>query len=88
MIRWVDFESRGNRNLAMEDADENDLININNPAPVRRHHLVKAEQLRSSIKVPRDSHQFHHLYPSKVFQGRIGFIEPYVPEGNDAPTDQ
>jgi hypothetical protein len=44
----------------MEDADENDLINISNPAPVRRHHLVKADQLRPSIKVPRDSHQFHH----------------------------
>jgi hypothetical protein len=39
-LRWVDFESRGNRRLAVEDADENDLINIHNPPPVRRHHLV------------------------------------------------
>lgn len=27
MLQWVDFASRGNRNLAVEDLDENDLIN-------------------------------------------------------------
>ena len=33
-LRWVDHESRGARNLAVEDADENDLVNLKNPAPV------------------------------------------------------
>ena len=37
-VRWVDFESRGNRQLAVEDADENDLINLNNPPPVTLHY--------------------------------------------------
>lgn len=40
-LRWVDFESRGNRHLAVEDADENDLINIHNPPPVQRHYQVQ-----------------------------------------------
>ena len=36
-LQWIDFASRGNRNLAVEDLDENDLINIVNPMPVMRH---------------------------------------------------
>lgn len=27
-LRWVDLDSRGLRNLAVEDVDENDLINL------------------------------------------------------------
>lgn len=37
-LQWMDFASRGNRNLAVEDADENDLINLNNPPPVILHY--------------------------------------------------
>jgi len=40
-LRWVDFASRGNRNLAVEDLDENDLINLHNPPPVMRHRQVQ-----------------------------------------------
>ena len=36
-LRWTDLDSRGIRNLAVEDADENDLINLINPTPVMIH---------------------------------------------------
>lgn len=42
LVQWVDFASRGSRNLAVEDADEKDLINIVNPPPVMRHHQIKS----------------------------------------------
>ena len=42
LLKWVDFESRGNRRLAVEDADENDLVNLNNPPAVQRHYQVQS----------------------------------------------
>ena len=36
-LRWVDFESRGRKFLAVEDRDENDLVNIVNPPRVITH---------------------------------------------------
>ena len=43
LLQWVDHASRGNRHLAVEDADENDLINISNPKPVTRHYQVRPQ---------------------------------------------
>ena len=39
-LRWVDMESRGLKDLAVEDKDENDLINIINPPKVIRHRVM------------------------------------------------
>ena len=64
----------------MEDLDENDLINLINPRPVINHHRIHPQQLKSAIKVPVDVMKFHQKYPSKIFQGQHGFIEPYTPE--------
>ena len=36
----MDHDSRGARQLAVEDADENDLVNQVNPAPVQNHYRV------------------------------------------------
>ena len=77
MLQWVDFASRGNRKLAVEDLDERDLINLHNPAPVMRHRLVQPYQLRSAIKVPRDQNQFQYKYPSRIFQAGVGFLVEY-----------
>ena len=53
-LRWVDHESRGRKKLAVEDKDENDLINIANPKRVINHIIKKPSSLKSAIKVPRD----------------------------------
>ena len=39
-LKWVDLESRGRFNLAVEDKDENDLVNIVNPPKVIRHRVM------------------------------------------------
>ena len=39
-LKWVDMESRGRMDLAVEDKDENDLVNIVNPPKVIRHRIV------------------------------------------------
>ena len=79
-LRWVDLETRGQRHLAVEDADENDLINIHNPPPVMQHHVIDPSQLRSAIRVPVDANQFQNKYPSKIFRAQVGFIELYQAE--------
>ena len=82
LIRWVDEDSRGQRPLAVEDRDENDLINLHNPSPVKRHHQIKPQQLKSAISAPHDAYQAQLKFPSKVFRADLGFIEEYKePEG-------
>ena len=49
-LKWVDMESRGRVHLAVEDKDENDLVNIVNPPKVIRHRVMANQQLRSAIK--------------------------------------
>ena len=39
-LKWVDMESRGRKDLAVEDRDENDLVNIINPPKVIRHRVM------------------------------------------------
>ena len=85
-LRWVDFESRGARSLGVEDLDQNDLVNQDNPRPVINHYQVQSNMLRSAIKKPHDQYQIHQKYPSKIFQGKVGFIEEYQQEG--APGKQ
>ena len=74
-LRWVDLDSRGRQDLAVEDKDENDLVNLINPPKVIRHRVTQPQQLRSAIRKPVDHKKFHLQYPSKVFQGRVGFLD-------------
>ena len=82
-LRWVDQDSRGMHNLAVEDADEKDLINLQNPAPVVIHRHMQSDQLRSVIKIKQDTSYWQKKYPSRIFQADKGFIEPYVAEKDD-----
>jgi hypothetical protein len=40
LLRWIDLESRGRQELAVEDKDENDLVNLVNPPKVIRHRVT------------------------------------------------
>ena len=53
----MDFESRGRKRLAVEDRDENDLVNIVHPKKVVNHYVKQPSNLKSAIKVPRDKTQ-------------------------------
>ena len=55
------------RKLAVEDKDENDLINLQNPAPVLIHRHMQSEQLRSVIKIKQDTAFWQKKYPSRIF---------------------
>ena len=66
-LRWVDMESRGRMDLAVEDKDENDLVNIVNPPKVMIHRVRSTQQLRSAIKKKVDTRQVQLQFPSKIF---------------------
>lgn len=54
-IRWVD-EAHKDGYLAVENADEEDLVNLNNP-PMIKNHRTTYHNLRSNIKGKRQLHQ-------------------------------
>ena len=41
LLRWIDLESRGRQDLAVEDKDENDLVNLVNPPKVIQHRVTQ-----------------------------------------------
>ncbi len=52
-LRWVDEATQQKRSLAEENADEDDLVNLVNPAPIMNHKearhfkpIVKGSRLR------------------------------------------
>lgn len=66
-MKWIDLETKGGLHIASEGRDEDDLVNLVNPQPVKTHRKSQRQHLKPIIKVALDPHPAHKLYPSKDY---------------------